>query len=382
MSDFRSFIDLARSIYDSNEFIGLHEPLFLGNESKYVQKTIDSSIVSSVGKFVDDFELGMAKYTGVEKSVAVVNGTAALQIALRLVGVTQDTEVITQALSFVATSNSISYNNAKPVFLDVDHDTMGLSPSALSDYLEEYGELRDSGTYNKSTGRKIAAIVPMHTFGFMCRIEEIMEIATKWEIPVVEDAAESLGSYYKGRHSGTFGSIGGFSFNGNKVITAGGGGALISQDVELMKKAKHLTTTAKRPHAWEYFHDELGYNFRMPNLNAALALAQLEKINDLISIKKQVFGEYEQGLNSVSYRLKKIPKDTDWNYWLFALEFDVNEEREGFLSETNKNGVMTRPIWQLMYNLPMYSDCFRDDQSNAKKLVNSIVNIPSSAKIK
>ncbi len=382
MSDIGSFIKLARSIYDSNEFIGLHEPLFFGNESKYVQQTIDTSIVSSVGKFVDEFEIGMANYTGAQKAVAVVNGTAALQIALRLVGVAHDTEVITQALTFVATSNSISYNKAKPVFLDVDHDTMGLSPSALINYLEEHGECRDEGTYNKSTGRRISAILPMHTFGFMCRIDEIVAIATKWKIPVVEDAAESLGSYYKQKHSGTFGSVGGFSFNGNKVITAGGGGAIVSKDEELMKKAKHLTTTAKRAHAWEYFHDELGYNFRMPNLNAALALAQLEKISDLITIKKQVYAEYEHGLDSESFRLKRIPKDTNWNYWLFALEFDDNVQREHFLNETNKNGVMTRPIWQLMYKLPMYKDCFRDDQSNAEKLANSIVNIPSSAKIK
>ena len=382
MSDFKSFIDLTRSIYDSREFIGLHEPTFSGNERKYVLETIDSSFVSSVGKFVDSFEEEIARYTDTKKAVAVVNGSAGLQIALKLAGVSADTEVITQALTFVATANAVSYNNAKPVFLDVDLDTMGLSPKALEEYLEAYGELREGGTFNKTTGKRISAILPMHTFGFMCRIDSIVRIAQKWNIPVVEDSAESLGSYYKKRHSGTFGSMGVFSFNGNKIITAGGGGAIVSNDVSLADRAKHLTTTAKKTHAWEYVHDELGYNFRMPNLNAALVLAQIEKIKSLISSKKQVFEEYMNGLNSDMYRLKEIPEDTQWNYWLFALEFEDNEQRESFLSETNKSGVMTRPIWELMHSLPMYSDCFRDDQTNAEKLVKSIVNIPSSARIR
>jgi aminotransferase in exopolysaccharide biosynthesis len=381
MSDIDNFIDLVRSIYRSNEFIPLHEPKFNGNEASYVQETIRSSYVSSIGKFVDSFEEAVANYTGVGKSVAVVNGTSALQVSLKLAGVTEDMEVITQALTVVATANAISYNNAKPIFLDVDQDTMGLSPKALMEFLEEYGEVREDGCYNKLTLRKISAIVPMHTFGFMCRIEEIIEIARKWHIPVVEDAAESFGSFYRGKHSGTFGLMGAFSFNGNKLITSGGGGAIISENSNYMQRAKHIVTTAKKTHPWEYYHDELGFNFRMPNLNAALALAQLERVNELIESKKEVFEEYENGLEAGTYKLKSVPPDTKWNYWLIALEFENREERDYFLRESNENEVMTRPIWRLMYDLPMYRDCFKDAQKNAIRLADSIVNIPSSARV-
>lgn len=381
MSEIDHFTDLVRSIYQTNEFIGLHEPRFSGNEIKYLTETIQSSYVSSIGKYVDTFEQRVAEYTGVEHAVSVVNGTAALQVGLSLAGVDKDTEVLTQALTFVATSNAITYNGANPVFLDVDYDTMGLSPTALDDFLDNHAELRGGTPFNKQTDKRIAAVLPMHTFGFMCRIDEILAIAKKWNIPVVEDAAEAFGSYYKGQHSGTFGVAGAFSFNGNKLITAGGGGALISTDSDYMKKAKHITTTAKKSHAWEYFHDQLGYNFRMPNLNAALVLAQFEKMEELINSKKGVYQAYVDGLGSSGYKIRSIPQDTTWNYWLISLEFEENAEREAFLEETNNKGVMTRPIWNLMYELPMYSDCFRDSQQNAMRLAKSIVNIPSSARI-
>jgi aminotransferase in exopolysaccharide biosynthesis len=361
--------------------IGLHEPKFFGNEKKYLAETIESTFVSSVGAFVDRFETDFANFTQTSKVVAVVNGTAALQVALQLSGVKQGDEVLTQALTFVATSNSILYNQAFPVFVDVDLDTMGMSPKALEAFLEEYGELREEGCFNKSTGRRIAACMPMHTFGFMCRIDEILEICKTWSIPVVEDAAEALGSSFKGKAAGNFGKLAAFSFNGNKIITSGGGGAIVSSDSDLAIKAKYLTTTAKVPHPWAYEHDELGYNFRMPNLNAALLCAQLEQFEVMKASKKGLFEGYKKSFSESGIKLKPIPEDTDWNYWLMSLEMDNEKERDAFLKISNSNGVMTRPIWQLMYKLPMYRDCQRDDQKNAEYLEQRIVNIPSSARI-
>ncbi|MEQ8581138.1 MAG: LegC family aminotransferase [Marinoscillum sp.] len=380
MSDLHRFIEVVQSIYRTKDFIPLHEPRFSQKEKDYIMETIDSTYVSSVGKFVDDFELAIAAYTNAAKAAAIVNGTAALQVALRIAGVAQNTEVITQALTFVATANAIKHNGSNPIFVDVDYETMGLSPDALEDFLEEFGELREGGTFNKSTGKRIAAIMPMHTFGFMCRVDRIVDIANRWKIPVIEDSAESLGSFYKGQSSGTFGMMGAFSFNGNKIITSGGGGAVISKDPTFATRAKYLTTTAKVPHAWDYYHDELGYNFRMPNLNAALALAQFEKLDSFIESKRAVYEIYKEQLGSGSFRLKKIPMDTQWNYWLVPLEFQDEESKDQFLEYTNANNVMTRPIWQLMFNLPMYKNCQRDSQENAKRLSERIVNIPSSAR--
>ncbi|REE01642.1 aminotransferase in exopolysaccharide biosynthesis [Marinoscillum furvescens DSM 4134] len=380
MSEIRSFVELVQSIYGTKDFIPLHEPRFDEKEKRYLAQTIDSTFVSSVGEFVDKFEAAISNYCGAGKAAAVVNGTAALQVALRIAGVNNKSEVITQALTFVATANAISYNGASPVFVDVDYDTMGLSPLALRNFLNEFGELRETGAYNKSTGKRISAIVPMHTFGFMCRIDEIVEIANEWNIPVVEDSAESLGSSYKGKHSGTFGLMGAFSFNGNKIITSGGGGAIVSSDPQFANKAKYLTNTAKVPHAWDYYHDEIGYNFRMPNLNAALGLAQFEKLNEFIESKKTVYEIYCKELDSGSFRMKEIPVDTEWNYWLFPVEFQDQESKNKFMEYTNSNNVMTRPIWQLMYKLPMYENSQRDAQINTKLLAERIVNIPSSAK--
>ncbi len=380
MDYINKFTSFVREQYCSEDFIPLHEPRFRGNEKAYLLDTIDSTFVSSVGAYVDDFECKMESYTGTTKAVAVVNGTAALQVALRLVGVSKGDEVITQALSFIATANAISYNNAIPVFLDVDLDTMGLSPDAVRKFLESYAELRDDGCYNKSTGNRISACVPMHTFGFPVHLDELITICNKWKIPVVEDAAESLGSYYKGRHTGTIGQAGCFSFNGNKTITCGGGGALVTNDLNLGTKAKYLTTTAKRPHPYEFFHDELGYNYRMPNLNAALACAQMEMLESFLADKRQLATEYIDFFKSIDVTFRTELNDTKANYWLMCIEMNDRQERDYFLKETNEKGIMTRPIWTLIYKLPMYQHCYRDEQINAEFLEQRIVNIPSSAR--
>ncbi len=380
MENIQNMISFVREHFNSDKFIPLHEPRFRGNEKKYLAETIDSTFVSSVGAFVDQFENMMQDITGSAKSVAVVNGTASLQVALRLAGVKKDDEVITQALTFIATANAIVYNNAVPVFVDVDLDTMGLSPKALEDFLDEFGEIREDGCYNKSTGRRIAACLPMHTFGFPVHLDELIAVCNKWQIPLVEDAAESLGSFYKGKHTGTIGLISGFSFNGNKVVTSGGGGAIITNDVELGTKAKYLTTTAKRPHPYEFFHDELGYNYRMPNLNAALACAQLESLNGFLEDKRILANKYAAFFKESGIKFRQETADTKANYWLMCVELNNKAEREEFLKNTNELGVMTRPIWNLMYRLPMYAHCQRDAQTNAEFLEERIVNIPSSAR--
>lgn len=378
----KKIVDTIRRLFQTEEFIPLHIPKFVGNESKYVAQTIESTMVSSVGAFVDQFERDLAAYVKVPAATAIVNGTAGLQVALKMLGTDIGTEVITQALTFVATANAIHHNGAIPVFVDVDKDTMGLSPNALREFLEEFAEVREDGAFNKSSGRRIAACVPMHTFGFLCRIQEIVSICKEYRIPVVEDAAEALGSSYQGQPAGTFGDIGVFSFNGNKIITAGGGGALVSQHEELMKKAKYLTNTAKKPHSWEYFHDEFGYNFRMPNLNAALVCAQLEKIEQHRENKAQLFKQYDEFLSGSGLKLKPIPETTtEWNNWLISIELESKAERDQILEYTNKARVMTRPIWQLMFRLPMYKNCQRDKQENAHFLEERIVNIPSSSRL-
>lgn len=373
-------VSFVRDHFNTDKFIPLHEPRFRGNEKKYVTDTIDSTFVSSVGAFVDQFENMMQDITGAEKAIAVVNGSASLQVALRLAGVKKNEEVITQALTFIATANAIAYNNAIPVFIDVDLDTMGLSSKALEDFLEEFGELREDGCYNKSTGRRIAACMPMHTFGFPVHLDELMVVCDKWQIPLVEDAAESLGSFYKGKHTGTIGLISGFSFNGNKVVTSGGGGAIITNNIELGTQAKYLTTTAKRPHPYEFFHDELGYNFRMPNLNAALVCAQLESLNGFLADKRILADKYAELFKASGIKFRQETPDTKANYWLMCVELNNKAEREDFLKNTNDQGVMTRPIWNLMYRLPMYVHCQRDSQKNAEFLEERIVNIPSSAR--
>lgn len=380
MSNFQSIIDFIRNTFQNYEgFIPLHAPVFSGNEKKYLLETIDSTFVSSVGVFVDKSEAMMSQITGTKKSVAVVNGTAGLHIALKLSGVKSGDEVITQALTFVATANAISYIQAEPTFLDVDIDTMGLSPTAVSSFLEEFAEMREGSCYNKRTNKKIAACVPMHTFGFPVHMNELLNVCNKWNIPVIEDAAESLGSYYQGKHTGSFGQIGVFSFNGNKIVTSGGGGMLVTNSEELGIRGKHITTTAKVPHAYEFMHDQIGFNYRMPNVNAALLCAQLEQLDTFLQQKRILALQYASFFKEKGIQFRLENPGTKVNYWLMCIELENKAERELLLKESNATQVMMRPIWQLMTALPMYKDCQKDDQINASYLVDRIVNIPSSA---
>ena len=374
-------INFIKSIYSKNQFIPLHEPRFLGNEKKYLNECIDSTFVSSAGKFVDELEEKIAKYTGAKYVVATGNGTSALHISLILANVDKNSEVITQPLTFVATCNAISYCNAKPIFIDVDTDTMGLSPSALRSFLENNTTVKNKQCINNKTKKVIKACVPMHSYGHPCRIDKIKEICDEYYIFLIEDAAESLGSMYKDKHTGTFGQIGTISFNGNKIITAGGGGCIITNDKVLAKKAKHLTTTAKVPHKWDFNHDMVGYNYRMPNLNAALLVAQLEKLNDFITNKRNLADHYEKFFRNTDFIFFKEPVNSKSNYWLNVILLNNKKQRDEFLDFSNKNGVMTRPTWKLMNELEMFKDCQFSDLKNAKYLENRIVNIPSSIRL-
>jgi aminotransferase in exopolysaccharide biosynthesis len=380
MSNYSDVIGFIKNQFYNKAFIPLHEPRFWGNEKNYVADTIDSTFVSSVGAYVDKFELMMSSISGTNKSIAVVNGTSALQVALRLAGVNAGDEVITQALTFIATINAIIYNGAAPIFIDVDLDTMGLSPNAVEAFLEEFGEMRDGICYNKKTNRKIAACMPMHTFGFPVHLDELLKVCNKWNIPLVEDAAEAIGSEYHSKPIGSFGKLGVFSFNGNKIVTSGGGGAIVTNDIELGIKAKHLTTTAKIPHPYEYVHDEIGYNYRMPNLNAALACAQLEQLPTFVESKRTLAQEYNSFFKSKGINFRTELPQTKANYWLMCVELENKQERESFLKVTNENGVMTRPIWQLIFKSPLYSRFQKDAQINAMYLEDRIVNIPSSVR--
>lgn len=374
-------IDFIRNLYQTTEYIPLHEPKFVGNEKAYVMDCIDSTFVSSVGKYVDRFEHEMAKYTGARYAVATVNGTAALHIALKLAGVNQGDEVVTQSLSFVATCNAISYCGAQPVFVDVDRDTLGLSPESLNAFLSANTTKTTDGCINKSTGRKISAVVPMHTFGLPCRIDAIAGICEKFGIPLIEDAAESLGSYYQGRHTGTFGKLAAFSFNGNKTITTGGGGMIITDDEALAKRAKHITTTAKKPHTYEFIHDEIGYNYRLPNINAALGCAQMESLPRLLESKRNIASAYAEFFAASNISFVEESALARANYWLNALVLEDRQARDVFLKELNEAGVMSRPIWRLMNELPMFENCQSTELVNAKWLEERVVNIPSSARV-
>ncbi|PUE64455.1 LegC family aminotransferase [Arcobacter caeni] len=374
----QNITDFIKQTFKTNEFIPLHEPRFVGNEKKYLNDCIDSTFVSSVGKYVDTFEKEFAKKVGSKYAIATVNGTAALHISLILADVQKDDEVITQALTFIATCNAISYIGAKPIFVDVDLDTMGMSPKSLKEFLESNCELVNKQCINKTTKKIIKACVPMHTFGHPCRIDEIKEICDTWNIILVEDAAESLGSYYKEKHTGTFGKIAAFSFNGNKIITSGGGGVIVTDDEVLAKRAKHITTTAKIPHPYEYVHDEIAYNYRLPNLNAALLVAQLEQLNGFLESKRELALKYKEFFAKEDIIFIEEPKDSKANYWLQAILLKDKNQRDEFLEFTNKNGVMTRPIWRLMNELEMFKDCQKDDLKNSKYLEERVVNIPSS----
>ena len=376
---FKDVINFIQKIYKTTSFIPLHEPKFIGNEKKYLNECIDSAFVSSVGKFVDEFEEKIANYTGAKYAIATSNGTSALHISLLLANVEQSDEVITQPLTFVATCNAISYCGANPIFIDVDKDTMGLSPSALKYFLENNTTIKNQQCINNKTGKVIKACVPMHTFGHPCRIDEIKEICDKYHVFLIEDAAESVGSTYKGRHTGTFGQVGVMSFNGNKIITAGGGGCIVTNDKALAKKAKHLTTTAKVSHKWDFNHDMVGYNYRMPNLNAALLVAQLENLDNFISSKRKLANVYETFFNSNNYVFVKEPMDSKSNYWLNSIILKNKKQRDEFLDEINSSGVMTRPIWTLMNKLPMFRYAQCGDLKNSEWLEDRVVNLPSSA---
>jgi len=376
---YKDFVKFAHRLYGTEDIIPLHAPVFVGNEKKYLNECIDSTYVSSLGKYVDRFEEMMQNYTGAKKAVVCVNGTNALHLAMLLVGVERDDEVITQALTFIATCNAISYIGAHPIFIDVDLDTMGLSPTAMENWLIKNSELKGISCYNKKTGRRIKACVPMHTFGHPVHLDELVELCEKYHIELVEDAAESLGSFYKGKHTGTFGKVGAISFNGNKTITTGGGGMLLFQDEELGKFAKHITTQAKVPHRWEFAHDHIGYNYRMPNINAALGCAQMENLDRFLKSKRAIAEEYKLYFNQypdINFFVE--PNDCKSNYWLNVIILKDKETQKEFLQYTNDNGVMTRPIWSLINKQPMFSSCQTDAILNSMWLEEKVVNIPSS----
>lgn len=378
---FSDIVFFIRQLYNkTTDVIPLHEPRFIGNEKRYVNECIDSTFVSSVGPFVERFEKEFAEYVGSRYAIATVNGTAALHAALIVAGVDRDDEVITQPLTFIATANAIRYCGANPVFVDVDRDTMGLSPTSLKHFLEQECAVANGRCVNRSSGKTIKACVPMHTFGHPCRIDEIKAICDAWHIILIEDAAESLGSIYKSKHTGTFGKLGAFSFNGNKIITGGGGGVIVTDDEFLAKRAKHITTTAKMPHAWEYVHDEIGYNYRLPNLNAALLVAQMENLGKFLENKRELAAIYEKFFTGTDIVFVREPKDCRSNYWLQAIIVKDTKERDAFLKFSNENGVITRPVWQLMNNLPMFQTCQTSDLANALWLEERIVNIPSSVR--
>ena len=375
---FKDFINFVKEMYGNRDFIPLHEPTFIGNEKKYLNQCIDTNYVSTAGKFVDEFEEKIKSYLGAKHAIATTNGTSALHISLILAGVGRDHEVITQPINFVASSNAIAYCNAKPVFIDVDTDTMGLSPNALDTFLKTNTTIKNNQCVNKTTNKVIKACIPMHTYGHPCKIDEIKKILEEYFIFLIEDSAESIGSLYKDRHTGTFGHIGVMSFNGNKIITAGGGGCIITDDEMLAKKARHLTTTAKVPHKWDFNHDMIGYNYRMPNLNAALLLAQLENLDHFINDKRKLASNYEAFLSNSEFSFHKEPKLSKSNYWLNTVLLKNKKIRDEFLRETNSNGVMTRPTWRLMNELETFKECQCSDLKNSKYLEERIVNVPSS----
>ena len=378
-NNYEPVLQKIRQLFNEPQaFIPLHAPYFGGNEKKYVLETIDSTFVSSVGPFVSRFEEMMCDITGAGYAIATMNGTTALHLALLVAGVKAGDAVITQPLTFAATANAIAHAGAQPIFVDVDRDTLGLSPQALEVWLHEHAEVKEGICKIKSTGQKIAACVPMHSFGFPVRIRELMEVCKKFSIVIVEDAAESLGSYVENKHTGNFGLLGIFSFNGNKTITSGGGGAIVTSDEKLGKLAKHLSTTAKVPHAYEFRHDQVGYNYRMPNLNAALACAQLEQLDIFLKNKRELALTYKEYFGSRNETFVWEREGTVANFWLNTILFSNQEEQRSFLEYSNENKIMTRPIWQLMNKLPMFQTCLKGDLSNAIWLEERVVNIPSS----
>lgn len=375
---------LQQTLGPPDGMIALHEPEFAGNEWTRVKDCLDSTFVSSVGKYVDLLEAMLEEFTGAKYAVAVVNGTAALQVAIKLVGVGTGDEVIVPALSFVATANAVAHAGAVPHFVDSDHSTLGIDPVALADHLLRTAEPTLSGLRNRQTGCRIAAIVPMHTFGHPVAIDALLEVAGHFNLPVVEDAAESLGSTFHGKHTGTFGRMGVLSFNGNKIVTAGGGGAILTNDAELARNAKHLTTTAKRDHRWEFFHDQVAWNYRLPNLNAALGCAQMERLPDFLARKRELAESYQgafSNLHGIAFVAE--PPGCHSNYWLNTVRLDEPDmnTRDQLLGVANEAGYQCRPSWTLLHRLPMYSGCQRAPLPVAERLDTSLINLPSSAKL-
>ena len=376
---FEDFVNFVQDLYSTQEPIPLHAPQFLGNEKKYLIETIESTFVSSVGEFVDYFESSVQNYTGIKYAIATVNGTAAIHLALKLSGAARDTEVITQSLTFVATCNAIRYCEANPVFIDVEKSTLGLSPQSLQEFLEENCELRDDGfCWNKSTNRRIVACLPMHTFGLPVQLDEINHICNRFNIELIEDAAESMGSFYKEHHTGYIGKLSAMSFNGNKIITTGGGGMILTNDEELAHTAKHITNTAKIPHIWSFEHDQIGYNYRLPNLNAALGVAQMESLSMYVKSKRLLARKYQDWGSDHGLIFVKEPADTRSNYWLNVAITENEKSRDLMLKITNNSKVMTRPIWTPMHKLAMNNDCQKSDMKNTEWLFSRIVNVPSS----
>lgn len=381
----QTIVDTLRTVIHGHQadgqFVGLHVPTFAGNEWTYLKECIDTGWVSSVGKFVDRFEADLAAYCGVERAIAVANGTAALHICLLLSGVEPGDEVLMPALTFIATANAVSYCSATPHFVDSEEISLGVDAAKLADHLRQIGDRRPDGTYNRLTGRRMRALVPMHAFGHPVDLDALAAVCDEWGIVLIEDAAESLGSFYKGKHTGNVGRISALSFNGNKVLTTGGGGAILTNDVELGRRAKHLTTTAKVPHRWEFVHDETGYNYRMPNINAALGCAQLEQLPGFLTQKRDLAERYIAAFADVpGIRFVAEPSYGKSNYWLNCLLLDKGNEamRDQILGATNDVGLMTRPAWELMNRLRMYNQCPKADLSGAESIAARLINIPSS----
>lgn len=379
---YSNVVKFIHELYAMDEFVPLHTPLFIGNEKKYLNECIDSTYVSSVGKFVDRFEKEVAQYTGSKKAVVCVSGTNALHMAMLLVGVERGDEVLTQALTFIATCNAISYIGAHPVFIDVDKETMGLSSKYVREWLIQHAEIKNGVCYNRKTGRRIKACIPMHTFGHPVKVDELVDICNEYQLELVEDAAESLGSFYKGKHTGTFGKVGAISFNGNKTITTGGGGMLLFQDEELGKYAKHITTQAKVSHRWEFVHDHIGYNYRMPNINAALGCAQMENLEKYILNKRDTAERYRNFFSEVDgIDFFCEPENSRSNYWLNVILLKNKKAQQEFLQYTNDHGVMSRPVWCLMNKLSMFQYCQTDELKNTQSFEERVVNIPSSVRL-
>lgn len=378
MSRAATIVQVVRETYGRPEgFLPLHAPIFEGNESAYVQATIESTFVSSVGEYVSQFENMLRDITGAAHVIATTNGTTALHMSLLLAGVERGDLVVTQALSFVATANSIAHAGAMPAFVDVDADSLGMSPTALDAFLANECERSSTGCVHRASGRRIAACVPMHSFGLPARIEDIVKVCEAWHIPVIEDAAEALGSRSGSAHCGTFGLLGTLSFNGNKICTTGGGGAIMTNDAELAKRAKHLTTTAKVPHRWRFEHDAIGFNFRLPNLNAALGCAQLEQLDAFVAFKRELVRRYNEAFAKAGIPVVAERQGTFSNYWLCALLLKDRAERDACLEATNEAGVMTRPIWEPLHTLPMFSSAPRGHLELTQGIADRLINIPS-----